>query len=159
MKNIFQGDRAMIYDLIGNKNLYTQLGEKFVKAFEFIEKSVENGIETGKYFIDGDDVYANVSAYETKCEGVFEAHKKYIDLQFVLEGHEQIFWKNINDCKITKEYDAERDCMLLDTDEPVVLDMPAGTFAILFPDDVHAPGRAYKEVSSVKKIVVKIKVD
>jgi len=149
----------MIYDLIANKNLYAALGDKYVKAFAFVEDAMKNGVEPGKHIIDGDDVYANVSAYDTKTEGVYEAHKDYIDLQFVLEGHEQIFWKNIKDCKITKEYDADGDYMLLDAEEPVVLDMPAGTFAILYPEDVHAPGRAYKEVSAVKKIVVKIKVD
>ena len=149
----------MIYDLIGNKDLYTALGDKYVKAFDFIAGAMKNGVEPGKHVIDGDDVYANVSAYETKTEGVYEAHKDYIDLQYVLEGHEQIFWKNIKDSKITKEYEKEGDYMLLDAEEPVVLDMPAGAFAILYPEDVHAPGRAYKEVSAVKKIVVKIKVD
>ena len=149
----------MIYDLIANKNIYTSMGDKYVKAFAFVEDALKNGVEPGKHVIDGDDVYANVSAYDTKTEGVYEAHKDYIDLQFVLEGHEQILWKNIKDCKITKDYDAAGDYMLLDADEPVVLDMPAGAFAILYPEDVHAPGRAYKEVSAVKKIVVKIKVD
>ena len=149
----------MIYDLIANKDLYTKLGDKYAKAFDFLADAAKNGVEPGKHVIDGDDVYANVSEYETKLEGVYEAHKNYIDLQYVVSGHEQIFWKNIKDCKITKEYDAEGDYMLLDAEEPVVLDMPEGTFAILYPEDVHAPGRAYKEVSPVKKIVVKIKVD
>lgn len=149
----------MIYDIIANKDIYAAMGEKYVKAFAFLEEAMKNGVEPGKHVIDGDDVYANVSAYDTKTEGVYEAHKDYIDLQFVLEGHEQIFWKNIKDCKITKEYDAAGDYMLLDADEPIVLDMPAGTFAILYPEDVHAPSRAYKEVSAVKKVVVKIKVD
>lgn len=149
----------MIYDSIANKDLYTAMGDKYVKAFKFIENAMKNGVETGRHDIDGDEVYANVSAYDTKAEGVYEAHKEYIDLQFVLDGHEQIFWKNIKDCKVTKEYDEEGDYMLLDADEPVILDMPAGTFAILYPEDVHAPGRVYKEVTAVKKIVVKIKVD
>ena len=149
----------MIYDLIENKDVYTALGDKYVKAFDFIAEAIKNGVEPGKHVIDGDVVYANVSAYDTKLDGVYEAHKDYIDLQFVLEGHEQIFWKNIKDSKITKEYEKEGDYMLLDAEEPVVLDMPAGAFAILYPEDVHAPGRAYKEVSAVKKIVVKIKVD
>ena len=149
----------MIYDIIANKDLYTAMGDKYVKAFAFIENAMKNGVETGRHDIDGDEVYANVSAYETKADGVYEAHKNYIDLQFVLEVHEQIFWKNIKDCEITKEYEADGDYMLLNAEEPVVLDMPAGSFAILYPEDVHAPGRAYRAASAVKKIVVKIKVD
>lgn len=149
----------MIYDLIKNKDLYTSLGDKFVKAFDFIEKAAKEDIAAGKHIIDGDNVYANVSEYDTKTDGVYEAHKNYIDLQFVVKGHESIYWKNIKDCVATTEYDAENDYLLLTADEPVVLDMPEGTFALLYPEDVHSPGRAYKEVSGVKKIVVKIKID
>ncbi len=149
----------MIYDLIENKNLYTKLGDKYVKAFEFIEKAMKEDVSTGKHIIDGDDVYANVSEYDTKTEGVYEAHKEYIDLQFVLSGHETIYYKNIKECTITKEYETEGDYLLLTADEPVALDMKEGTFAILYPDDAHAPCRVYKEVSPVKKIVVKIKMD
>ena len=149
----------MIYDLIKNRDLYNNLGDKFVKAFEFIEKAAKEDVATGKHIIDGDDVYANVSEYTTKTEGVYEAHKNYIDLQYVVKGHECIYWKNIKDCTATTEYDAANDYFLLTAEEPVVLDMAEGSFAILYPEDVHAPGRAYEEVSPVKKIVVKIKVD
>lgn len=149
----------MIYDLIENKALYMKLGEKYEKAFAFIEKAMKEDVATGKHIIDGDNVYANVSEYDTKTEGVYEAHKDYIDLQFVLSGHEEIYWKNIKDCTPTTEYDKDGDYLLLTAENPVVLDMPEGAFAILYPDDVHAPCRAYKEVSHVKKIVVKIKMD
>ncbi len=149
----------MIYDLISNKDLYTNLGEKFKKAFDFIVKGTEEDIAVGKYEIDGDDVYASVSEYETKTEGNYEGHKKYIDVQYILSGHEEIYWKNIKDCTLIKDHTPEKDVMVLTAENPVVLDMPAGTFAILYPDDAHAPNRAYKEVSHVKKIVVKIKVD
>ncbi|MBO5955550.1 MAG: YhcH/YjgK/YiaL family protein, partial [Clostridia bacterium] len=116
-------------------------------------------IEKGKYIIDEDTVYAIVNEYDTKTEGFYEAHKRYIDLQYVVSGHEQLYWKNIKDCTVTREYDPTGDSMLLTAEDPVVLDMPAGTFALLYPEDVHAPARAYKEVSHVKKIVVKIKID
>ncbi len=149
----------MIYDLIENKDLYADLGDKFKKAFDFLIEAQKNGVEKGKHIIDGENVYANVSEYDTLTEGVYEAHKDYIDLQYVLEGHEDLYWKNIKDCTVTKEYEKDGDYMLLSAEEPVVLDMPAGNFAILYPDDAHAPSRAHKEVCHVKKIVVKIKVD
>ena len=149
----------MIYDLIENKDLYTKLGEKYVKAFEFIEKAVKDGVECGRHIIDGDEVYANVSEYDTKTEAVYEAHKEYIDLQYVVSGHENLYYKNIKDCTTTKEYSSEGDYMLLTAEEPTVLDMNAGAFAILYPDDAHAPGMAQKCVTRVKKIVVKIKMD
>lgn len=149
----------MVYDLLKNKELYYGLGEKFKKAFDFLDEASKNGVENGKHIIDGDNVYANVFEYDTVSEGVFEAHKDYIDLQFVLDGHEDLYWKNIKDCKVTKEYDEEGDCLLLDAEDPVVLDLPAGSFVILYPEDVHAPSRVHESVCHVKKIVVKIKVD
>lgn len=149
----------MIYDLISNKDIYLNMGEKYKKAFDFIVKATKENFDIGKYDIDGDDVYANISEYDTKTEGNFEGHKKYIDLQYILSGHEEIYWKNIKDCTLIKDHTPEKDVMVLTAENPVVLDMPAGAFAILYPDDAHAPNRAYKEVSRVKKIVVKIKVD
>ncbi len=150
----------MIYDLIENKDLYLCLGEKYKKAFAFIEKASRELLLPGKYDIDGSDVYASISEYDTKTgEVVYEAHKDYVDIQYIISGHESIYWKNIKDCAITTDYNAEKDFSLLAAENPVVLDMQRGNFAILFPDDVHAPGRAAGEVSHVKKIVVKVKVD
>lgn len=149
----------MIYDLISNKDLYVNLGEKFKKAFDFIVKGTEEDIAVGKYEIDGDDVYASVSEYDTKTEGNYEGHIDYIDVQYILKGHEEIYWKNINDCTLIKDYTPDKDVKIYSAENPVVLDMPAGAFAIFYPTDAHAPNRAYKEVSHVKKIVVKIKVD
>lgn len=150
----------MIYDLIENKDLYLGLGEKYKKAFAFIEKASRELLLPGKYEIDGSDVYASVSEYDTKNgDVVYEAHKDYVDIQYIISGHEDIYWKNIKDCTVTTEYNAEKDCALLTAENPVVLDMVRGNFAILFPDDVHAPCRAAGEVSHVKKIVVKVKVD
>ncbi len=150
----------MIYDLIENKDLYLGLGEKYKKAFDFIEKASRELLTPGKYVIDGDDVYASVSEYDTKTgDVVYEAHKDYVDIQYILSGHENIYWKNIKDCNVTTEYNSEKDCALLTAENPVALDMQRGNFAILFPDDVHAPCRTAGEVSHVKKIVVKVKVD
>lgn len=150
----------MIYDLIENKDLYLGLGEKYKKAFAFIEKAACELPEPGRYEIDGSDVYAGVSEYDTKTgDVVYEAHKDYVDIQYIISGHENIYWKNIKDCTVTTDYNAEKDCSLLTAENPVVLDMQKGNFAILFPGDVHAPGRTAGEVSHVKKIVVKVKVD
>ncbi len=148
----------MIYDIYENKNLYSEMG--YEKAFDFIKRVEEENLPAGRYEIDGDIVYGVVSEYDTKTEIVYEAHKKYIDVQYVVSGHENICWKNLKDCKATTEYNPEKDCGLYEATQPVVLNMPKGSFAVLFPEDAHAPGIAHNgEVSEVKKIVVKIKID
>lgn len=150
----------MIYDLYKNKDLYLKLGKEYEKAFEFIKKVEEENLPAGKYEIDGKNLYANVSEYDTKSENAYEAHKDYIDLQYIVSGHECIYWKNIKDCTPTMEYNAEGDYCLYTAKDPVVLDMTTGAFAILFPEDVHAPCISYNgETAHQKKVVVKIKID
>ena len=150
----------MVFDNLKNCELYYGLHPRFQEAFDFIKRAIAENLEAGKYEIDGSDVYASVSEYDTKTgETVYEAHKDYVDIQYIISGHENIYWKNIKDCTVTTDYNAEKDCALLTAENPVILDMKKGNFAILFPDDVHAPGRATGEVSHVKKIVVKVKVD
>ena len=56
----------MILDTMKNKELYYKLGEGFKKGFEFIEKCKAEGIEVGKYEIDGKNVFANVQEYNSK---------------------------------------------------------------------------------------------
>ena len=82
----------MIVDKTDNLKQYTHLGSKFQKAFTFITDPELMLLDNGKYEIDGDNVYALVSEYKTKNEidGKFEAHKKYIDIQFVAKGTELI---------------------------------------------------------------------
>ena len=150
----------MIYDLYQNKGIYTAMGKSFEEAFAFIARAEKENLEPGKYEVDGDRIYAAISEYDTKTEFVFEAHKKYMDVQYVVDGHEEIYVNNIENCVVKSEYNAEKDCGFFEGKAKTVVDMPKGAFCVLFPDDAHAPGIAYDgKVSSVKKIVVKIRID
>ena len=151
----------MIYDKIKNNHIYYN-NETWKKLFEFIS-SLELSSEEKKYFIDENKVYANVERYETKSleDAVTESHRKYIDIQLVLQGEEIIRVNNIADLIVKQEYDAERDVIFYETpsqnNEEVVLQ--AGMFCLLFPQDAHSPQIAVKTPQSVKKVVVKIDKD
>ena len=70
----------------------------------------------------------------TDC--LFEAHKKYIDFQFVLEGEEYISYSNQDALIEVKEYAPEEDIILLKgKDNPI--HVSSGMFYILFPEDAH----------------------
>ncbi len=122
-------------------------------------KSDFEDLNDERYDIDGDNVYALVNTYDTKeREDCFlEAHKKYIDVQFVAKGEELMGYLPYTGQKIYREYNSEKDFILFD-EEPSFIKFTENMFAILFPDDLHMPGITSGECGNVRKIVVKVRV-
>ena len=151
----------MIVDVIKNRNTYLKMGDKFDKAFEFIENYMIKELPIGRYTIMGEDVYAMVQSYETSedSQKSWETHNRYIDLQFVAQGSEKIYWTNIEGLTIEKPYDDKSDCALFTGRQGTGIKLSDNHFMILFPKDAHKPGCIWDKSQRVKKIVVKIKVD
>ena len=103
-----------------------------------------------------------VSAYVTKPrdDGIFESHRKFIDIQYLLKGREIIRWAPVKGLPVKSRYDAKKDIALYKySGESIPLSIKKGVFAVFFPEDAHNPGLAFRSVSCrVKKIVVKIPV-
>lgn len=141
---------------------YNYLDAKFRKAFAFLRTADLAALPLGNTPIDGDEVFANVQAYTTLPDGEapFESHNAYFDLQYVVEGEECFGYAPRALCTPSMDYDAARDLTFYE--EPaqsgsVVL--KAGDFAIVPPEDAHAPRRRTAAGPvAVKKIVVKVKV-
>ena len=74
----------MVLDVLENKERYYSLHKNFKDAFDFLEKSLKSNPEPGKYELKGDDLFAVVQAYETAEDSKWEAHRKYIDIQFYI---------------------------------------------------------------------------
>lgn len=149
----------MIVDRIQNSSIYCNLGEKIEKALNFLKNEDLASLELGKHVIDGTDVYAMVNECSLKKveEGKWEAHKKYIDIQYVLEGSEVMGYAHLDDMKISKEYDEEKDFLLLEGEGSFVT-IHSGQFAIFMPQDAHMPCIASDNCSKSKKIIVKVAV-
>jgi len=139
--------------------MYTHLGSKFQKAFTFITDPELMLLDNGKYEIDEENVFALVSEYKTKDEidGKLEAHRKYIDLQFVAKGTELFGYAPFRNQQLISEYDEEKDIAFFNGDKSF-MKMEQGMFAVLFPYELHMPGIKTTSRQDVKKIVVKIKV-
>ena len=148
----------MIVDKTDNLKQYAHLGSKFQKAFAFITDPEVLLLDNGKYEIDGNDIYALVSEYKSKSEtdGKFEAHKKYIDIQFVAKGTELIGYAPPNQQQIINNYNEEKDVMFF-SGEKSFIKMERGMFAVFFPNELHMPGIKASVSEDVKKIVVKVK--
>lgn len=148
----------MILDNHKNIDKYSSIHPNFKKAFDFIKNYQSGKLQDGKYEILGDEVFAIVAQiknYEAITQ--LEAHRKYIDVQYVVEGEDVIGWKNIQDCDHpVGEFNMEDDYILF-SDEPIFkFTLSKGYFAIFYPDDAHGPLMGN---SSMKKIVVKVRIE
>ena len=110
----------MILDVLENAHRYLALNKGFAKAIEFLLRPDLKELPVGKYEIDGDRVYATVSkdAGRKKEDALLETHEKYIDIQLVLAGTDDMGWKPRSLCKQPAgEYDQKRDMQFF-ADEP-----------------------------------------
>ena len=160
----------MIVDKIENSGQYSNLGNRIQKSLDFIRKTDFKKLQPGRYDIDGDDIFALISEYQTKAEseGKLEAHRKYIDVQYIINGEELIGYAPLGNPafaeapsgkqEILESYNEENDIEFF-LGEKVFIKVTEGMFAIFFPEDAHMPGINANGKSSVKKLVIKVKAD
>lgn len=135
--------------------------EPVLKALRYLKETDFSQVEDGRYDIDGDLIYAKLERYETlpesECRG--EAHKKYIDVQFIFRGKEEFGFCALKDnLKKLTEYDEESDVVFFaempDEERKILAD---GEFIVFYPTDIHRPKvMANGEKAAVTKVVVKV---
>lgn len=152
----------MIYLELSNLANLSFLPDALVQGIQFItEKVSDKNLPTGKYEIDGDDVYANVMDYQTEdaSNKQAEVHLDYIDIQALIMGTEEIcFGDSVNWKQIDGDYQSEGDYALLDNiDNQQSMRLRPGVGMIFLPGEVHKPGCSINAKSeNVRKVVVKV---
>lgn len=148
----------MIFDDIENAEFYHSLGSNIQKGLHFLQNNDALGtLPLGKFEIDGERVFALVQEYETKefDADMWEAHKKYFDIQYVVKGTEQIKITRIENCNPRTPYNSEGDYWLFRA-QGNNLTLNEGQFVLLGPKDVHQPGIwSANKSEKVRKIVIK----
>lgn len=129
------------------------------KALEFLRGPGAGELPDGKYPLDGDRVFAIVQRYATAEAGEprFEAHRAYLDVQYIARGAEIIGWAPAARLEVTEAYDAQKDICFGRVRggwTPALVE--AGRLAVLWPEDAHAPRLAAGKPAEVVKIVVKV---
>ena len=151
----------MIVDKIENAHLYTSLSHALAKAFELLKNEKLINTPDGRYQVDGENLYYIVQHYITKPleEGKLEAHRKYIDVQFIAEGEELLGYYPLDNLKIATPYDQTKDVAFYNLPKKIsTITLEEGMFCILFPNDAHLPSRQINDPSNVFKVVVKVKI-
>ena len=149
----------MILDKLENANLYSCISENLKKGFDFLATTDLANLEVGRYEIDGKNVFALVSEYESKAhqDCRLEAHQTYADIQYIVSGKEAIGFAPLNGQTVTAEYNPEKDIVFF-SGETTQLIVEAGMFAVFYPQDVHRPCMQINGPEKVKKVVVKVKL-
>jgi YhcH/YjgK/YiaL family protein len=144
-----------------NLDLYLDKVKLLHKALGFAA-GFEKSQPDGRYDIDGDDIYALVMTYHTKAakELKFEAHKKYIDIQLLVEGREILDVSLGTNLEVEVPYSEQDDGVLYKSPKhftSVLLE--PGVFTILYPNDIHRPGRKLEKEIPVRKMVIKVRIN
>jgi len=145
----------MIVDRLSRAERYFNIHPGFREAFEYLRSGV---FTIGRNELN----QAGLIAIGTKDPALspeemrLESHRRYIDLQYMVEGEESIGWRPIERCEtVSVPYQKEKD-ILFYADKPLMwIPLSKGSFTIFFPEDPHAP-RGGKGIQ--KKIVIKVPV-
>lgn len=145
----------MIMDAIARGTAYAALHPGFATAFAFLREKDLGALADGRYDLDGDRVYVLVMTVDGRGQAgaKFEAHRRYIDIQAVVSGNEVMGWSPVAACRQPLPFDAAKDVGFYADAPASWVTVPAGSFAVFFPEDVHAP---LAGSGTVKKVVVKV---
>lgn len=141
---------------------YYKNPERWNKAFRFLKENDLLTLSPGRHDIDGDNLYVSITDYETRePDSVrYEAHMKYIDIQYVASGSEMIGIAPLSDVEtVLVPYDGTRDISFMTVRNGKEYTATPDRFFIFFPDDVHKPTLKNQEKTSVRKVVVKVRID
>jgi biofilm protein TabA len=149
----------MLIDYLKNADRYSPLHHRYADAFAFLRRADVAQLPDGRHEIDGVRLFVIVSRGQGRGreQSLLEAHRRYIDVQFVISGEDSIGWLPLADCRqVSAPYDEGKDLEFF-LDRPATwLALSPGAFAIFYPEDAHAP---LAKQGPVHKAVVKVAVD
>ncbi len=148
----------MIFSSLSQSSRYAALHPLFPRAFEYIRNTDLHALAPGHHPIFGEDLFVIVEHVpgRMRTEAKLEAHRRYIDIQLVLEGVDEMGWKPLVECnKPVSDYSAERDILFFNDAPASWIATPPDTFCMFFPEDAHAP---LVSTGIIRKAVFKIAV-
>ncbi len=151
----------MIISNIENIERFSLPQSKFLILLDYIKSADLSSFSKGKFEIDGDDLFGIGLEYTTKPIGecLWEAHRRYIDIHYILEGQELIHISDISGMKVSKIYDAENDYELFEGEKEHSINLKQGMLLVLSPNEVHKTSIILEGVCYLKKIVFKLKLE
>ncbi len=151
----------MILELLSRADRCDSLSPGIAAALRYLRSVDFTQLPDGKMEIDGPRLIANVMRYRTKLpeQAVWESHRKYIDVQYVVTGEERIGYVPLENAPaVQMAYSEAKDVMFYEPGRDTFT-LRAGQFAIFYPEDIHAPSLADGESRDVMKVVMKVVIE
>lgn len=146
----------MIFDRIHNLGTYAAGDEKLIAIVKFLDAYPVANLTDGRYELSM-GIYANVGSGPVRDTGGFEVHRRYADLQLVIDGSEVMEWAYLDELTDGAEYNEEGDFQIFAScaAETLSLKVYPGSFAIFYPQDGHKPSLRLAHDFS-RKVIFKI---
>ena len=147
----------MILDKLSESHRYEAMHPRFKEAFDFLKNAADK--PCGRYELGG-GMYVNISDVQTHAvgEGLFEAHRRYIDIQYLFSGHSDCVWTHTPELTaVKKPYSEESDAEFFEGTGSAI-PVQGGEFYILYPSDAHEPHQTCGDPSAYRVAVVKVPV-
>ena len=81
----------MIYDSLKHMEAYQGVHPGIYKGLELLRDTDFSKLEDARVEVDGEDLFYLLQSYESKpANDTPEAHKKYVDIQFLISGREKM---------------------------------------------------------------------
>jgi len=150
----------MIHGHISTPDAYAHLltNEAWNFAFDWL-KRLPARPEPGIRELRGEDIYVNVHGYDTvpADQARYESHRRYVDLQYCIEGGELIDWQLASTLTPAGPFDESKDLQFYQAGDSITqIQMRPGSFVIFHPSDAHRPKRSDGIHRSVSKLVIKV---
>lgn len=150
----------MIFDRIARRACY-ESDAGLAKVLEYLASAQTAGFPKEGVQLDGDRLFVNPVCFESKpeTERLFEAHRKYADVHFIIEGTETIIVKDLDEVENVTPFDEDKDIGFYQAEGGTVCVLHPGDFLVCYAHDAHKPGIATDgRPMSVKKLVGKIRL-
>lgn len=148
----------MIMGTAADYRRYISLHPLFSQVFDCITSTDWESMKFGRYPVAGTDAYINFSRNDQLPDNnIFEAHRKYIDIQYIVSGDEEIKCCPLRNGKIEEPYCENKDYCLLKGSDFTTLVLRQNEWCIFFPEDAHAACKKHT-TDSCLKVVAKVPV-
>lgn len=146
---LWPGVAAGKFDISAKHRLADYVSDAELEAYFFFQQGVTRSIE----------ISGNKAEHCDDAEGLyqFEVHRKYVDVQILINGAEDIVWAPIESLTVSQPYQAEADVEFLRGDGTIIKIKP-GTCYILLPDDGHLACGHVSMPTEYSKLIIKLPI-
>lgn len=149
----------MILDNIRHRSAYAEQQDLSL-VLEYFFAADEETFPARRVELLENRIFVNPAEFTTKPESecVFEAHRRYADVHYIVSGCERITVSPLESVSPLGPFDAEKDFGLYGGGGGTVCILRPGDFLVCYPQDAHRVSAAVEGPAAVRKLVGKIRV-